>query len=123
MKLSGLAIVALGSLFFLAMGVGEMAGGDLSGFQHLPQAVLLGALVFLGWRHPYAVGTVLVFIALGIAALYAVAGSVSLGLRFAWAVQIAVPPLAAGALLIGAARRERGRPATPRARPPSPGYL
>jgi hypothetical protein len=108
MKLAGLVIVALGALFFLAMGVGEMVGGDLSGFQHLPEAALLGALVYLGWRHPYAVGIVLVLLSVAIACLYAVRGPASAGLLFASALQIALPPLVAGALLIGAARRETG---------------
>lgn len=109
MKLSGLVIAGLGSLFFLAMGIGEMAGGDLSGFQHLPPAALLGGLVYLGWRHPYPVGIVLVIISFGLASLYAFMGTDEpVGMRFAWAVQIALPPLVAGALLIGAARREGG---------------
>ena len=106
MKLAGLVIVGLGSLFFLAMGVGEMASGDLSGFQHLPPAALFGALVYLGRRHPYAVGIVLVIIAFGLASLYA-AGPIGsdepVGMRIAWALQVALPPLVAGALLIGAA--------------------
>jgi hypothetical protein len=121
MKFAGLLIVAVGALFFLLMGVGELAGGDLSGIQHLPEAVLLGALAYLGRRHPYAVGIALVFISLGIATLYAMVGSESVGLRFAWAVQIALPPLVAGGLLIGAARREGGGRTGPHA-PPSPGF-
>jgi hypothetical protein len=123
MKLAGLVIAGLGSLFFLAMGIGEMAGGDLSGFQHLPPAALLGGLVYLGWRHPYAVGIVLVIISFALASLYAFTGSDEpVGMRFSWAVQIALPPLVAGALLIAAARRETGGPAGSHPSPPSPGY-
>ena len=65
LKVAGLVIVALGALSFLALGVGEMVGGEPSGFQHLPEAALLGALGYLGWRHPHAVGIVLVLISLG----------------------------------------------------------
>jgi hypothetical protein len=121
MKLAGLVIAGLGSLFFLTMGIGEMAGGDLSGFQHLPPAALLGGLVYLGWRHPYPVGIVLLIISFALASLYAFTGSDEpVGMRFSWAVQVALPPLVAGALLIEAARRERGGPgAHPSA--PSPG--
>jgi hypothetical protein len=120
MQLAGLAIVALGSLAFVAMGVGEMVGGDPSGVQHLPEAALLGALVYLGWRHPHAVGIALVLLSIGIASLYAVAGPESVGLRFAWGLQIALPPFVAGALLIRAARRGDSHPAAPRTPPPSP---
>lgn len=118
MKLAGLVIVGLGSLFFLAMGVGEMAGGDLSGFIHLPPAVVLGALVYLGRRHPFAVGMVLVIIAFGLASLYAIAGDLALGLRIAWALQIALPPLVAAGLLLAASRREGGAPVGSTLSPP-----
>jgi hypothetical protein len=110
MKLAGLVIVALGSLFFLFIGVGEIAGGEVSGIQHLPAAALFGALVYLGRRHPYGVGVVLVVIAFGLASLYAlglVASDEPGGTRIALALLVAVPPLVAGALLVGAERRER----------------
>jgi protein-S-isoprenylcysteine O-methyltransferase Ste14 len=113
LKSVGLVIVALGSLFFLIMGVGEIAGGEVSGVQHLPAAALLAALVYLGRRHPYGVGVVLVLIGLGLASLYATGffGSHEpVGMRIAWALQVALPPLAAGVLLLGAARREREGP-------------
>ncbi len=124
MKVAGLVIVGLGSLFFSAMGVGEMIGGDLSGLQHLPPAALLGAFVYLGWRHPVAVGIVLVIIAFGLASLYAFAffgSDESVGTRIAWALQVALPPLVAGVLLIAAARREGRGPAGSHPSPPSPG--
>ena len=118
-KLLGLVIVGLGSVFFLALGVAEIAGGDLSGFQHLAPAVLFGVLVYLGRLHPLAVGVVLVLIAFGLAAIYAVMGfEESAGMRIAWAMQIALPPLVAGGLLIVAAHREHGGQAGFR-KPPS----
>ena len=40
------------------------------------------------------------------------------GTRIAWALQVALPPLVAGALLIGAARREGGGPAESTPSPP-----
>lgn len=113
MKVLGLAVVALGSLFFLLMGVGEIAGGEVSGVQHLPQAALLAALVLFGRRHPYGVGVVLFLIGLGFASLYA-AGFFGVdepvGTRIGWALQIALPPLVAAVLLIGSAQREREGP-------------
>jgi peptidoglycan/LPS O-acetylase OafA/YrhL len=107
MKLIGLVIVGLGSLFFFFLGVAEMAGGDLSGFQHLLPAALFGALAYVGRRHPYPVGIVLVIIAFGLASLYAagfIGSDEPVGTRIAWALQVALPPLVAGALLIGSAR-------------------
>jgi hypothetical protein len=59
------------------------------------------------------VGIVLVLIAFGLASLYAAAiigSDEPAGMRIAWALQVALPPLVAGALLIGAARRDGASP-------------
>jgi hypothetical protein len=54
-----LTILTLYGAFFLAFGVGEVAGGDLSGVIHLAPALLIYALVYLCWRRPFEGGITL----------------------------------------------------------------
>lgn len=59
-----LTILTLYGAFFLAFGVGEVAGGDLSGMIHLAPAVLIYALVYLCWRRPFEGGITLIIAAI-----------------------------------------------------------
>jgi hypothetical protein len=57
-KIAALLLTGLGVGFFLIFAVGELAGGEISGIQHLPPAALLGALLWLGWKRPRTAGIV-----------------------------------------------------------------
>lgn len=117
LRIVALALLLLPAAFLLVFAFGEVAGGDVSGLQHVPEAALLLALAAAGWRYPRATGVVLLSVG---AVLLALALALNLargnpgesapavmlwaglfGLLFA-------PPLVAGWLLLrssGAPRR------------------
>jgi hypothetical protein len=89
--------------------VDEVAGGDISGLQHVPELVLLVVLGWLAWRRPLWGGAALISLSLVFAGLYIVFFARGFPLQ---TVVVAVallfaPPLAAGSLFIAASRRER----------------
>ena len=92
-----------------AAAIGETAGGDLSGIQHLPPAAILGALLWVGWRHPLAAGTVLLALAVPLGVAYIVV-LVSRSLPPTWALIVVLPPVVTGWLLVRAGRHERQLP-------------
>jgi hypothetical protein len=59
-----LTILTLYGAFFLAFGVGEIAGGEPSGVIHLVPALLIYALVYLCWRRPFEGGITLMVVAI-----------------------------------------------------------
>jgi cytochrome bd-type quinol oxidase subunit 2 len=61
-QIAALMLVGLGVAFFLIFAVGELAGGETSGVQHLPPAGILGALLWLGWKRPRAAGIVVLLL-------------------------------------------------------------
>ncbi len=110
-KIAALMLTGLGGAFFLVFAVGEMAGGDIAGIQHLPPAAVLGALLWLGWTRPRAAGIVLLAFAvlLGVAAVVTVAVE---GVRLgeSWMVLvIPLVPVPTGMLFLLAGRDERGQ--------------
>jgi len=107
MKIAALVLLALGVAFYLMFAVGEMAGGEISGFQHLLPAAVLGALLWLGWKRPRMAGIVLLALAVPLGAAY-IAVLVIRDLPLSWAVWIVLPPLLTGLLLVRAGRHERG---------------
>jgi hypothetical protein len=66
LRWAALLVVGLAVAFWLFMGIGEMASGDLSGASHLVPAVLVAGVSFLAWKSPLVGGLVLV--ALGVVA-------------------------------------------------------
>ena len=52
LKIAVSAILALLILFFLTFAVGEVAGGDISGLQHLLQAAPFILVIVLIWWKP-----------------------------------------------------------------------
>ena len=60
LRWAALIPLVLQGLFFLAFGVGEMAGGDLSGAGHLIQVAMAVAVGWLVWTRPLETGAVLV---------------------------------------------------------------
>jgi hypothetical protein len=65
LKLAASALLALPAAVLLLFGIGEMAAGDISGVQHLPEAAALLLLLVAGWRYPRRAGLTL----LGVGAL------------------------------------------------------
>ena len=62
-------LLGLYGAFQVYMGVGEMIGGDYSGFIHLIPAALLGGLIFLASKRPRETGIALLLIG-GLMSLY-----------------------------------------------------
>lgn len=116
-KIAALLLVGLGVGFFLVFAIGEIAGGEISGIQHLPPAAVLGVLLWLGWRRPRAAGLVVLFafaLPLTIAFVFGVAtDNVRTGEMWL-AVLIPVVPVLIGLLFLWAARGERRRDGMPR---------
>jgi hypothetical protein len=105
LKIVALVLLGLGVAFYLTFAIGEMAGGDVSGIQHLPPAVILAVLLLLSWRHPLAAGIVLLVLAVPLAVVFAVLLVVR-DLPLTWAMWIALPPTLTGLLLVWAGQRE-----------------
>ena len=105
-KIAALALLGLGAAFCLSFAVGELAGGDISGVQHVPPAAVLGALMYVGWKRPRTAGMILLALAVPLGAAY-VALLIARDLPLTWALLVALPPVATGVLLLRAGRRER----------------
>jgi hypothetical protein len=102
MKIVGLIPPALAAAVYLLFALGETAGGDASGLGHLVPVVLIGLLIWLGWKNPLVGGISLILLAFASASLY----SDALSRPGSWLAPflIAVAPLLlAGLLLLGAA--------------------
>jgi hypothetical protein len=106
-KIAALVLLGLGVAFYLMFAVGEMAGGDISGIQHLPPAAILAALLWMAWRRPLTAGVVLLALAVPLGIAYIVLLVVR-DLPPTWALVVAAPPVLTGLLLVRAGRRERG---------------
>jgi hypothetical protein len=106
-KIAGLVLLGLGVAFYLTFAVGEIAGGDISGVQHLLPAALLAALVYVGWKRPRTAGIVLLALAVPLGAVY-VAVLIARDLPLTWALVVALPPVVTGVLLLRAGPREDG---------------
>ena len=100
-KEQGLKIVAiiplgLATVVLLLFGVGEMVGGDWSGVGHLITAVIIIALILLGWKRPLWAGIPLLILGIWAASMFS--------LRNLAALLILIGPLLfSGLLLLGAA--------------------
>ena len=51
-RIAGLVLVVIPLGILLLFAIGETAGGDLYGLQHLAQAVPLAVVAFVAWRWP-----------------------------------------------------------------------
>jgi hypothetical protein len=118
LKIAASALLALPAILLAVMAFGEMFGGDLSGAQHIPEAVALLILAAVGWRYPRLAGLLL----LGIGVLVLVAWLMLVLVRpepgFGVAILVAglaifAPPFVAGVLLLKAAGK-RGAVGTAR---------
>jgi len=100
-KIAALVLLGLGVAFYLTFAVGEMAGGDINGLQHLPPAVILALLLWVAWRRPRRAGIALLVIAVPFDGAY-VALLLIRHLPLVWALVVALPPIVAGLLLVRA---------------------
>lgn len=112
-KLLALALLAVPAVVLLLFAFGEMFGGDISGVQHIPEAVLLLLLAAAAWRYPREVGVALLAIgSLLLAAwlffVFTQREPTSHGSEFLmWvvaALMLFAPPLVAGWLLLRSSR-------------------
>jgi hypothetical protein len=106
-KIAALVLLGLGAAFYLTFAVGEVAGGDISGVQHLPPAAIFAALMYLGWKRPRTAGIVLLALAVPLGAVY-VGVLIARDLPLTWALFVALPPVVTGLLLLRAGRPEHG---------------
>jgi predicted metal-binding membrane protein len=114
-KLVASVLVAVPAVALLALAIGEVAEGEASGAQHVPEAAALLALAAAGWRYPRVAGAAL----LGGSALLLLAWLVLIVGRdepgagpplLVWigvAAVLFAPPALAGWLLLRAARSVR----------------
>jgi hypothetical protein len=108
-KIAALVLLGSGAAFYGLFAVGELAGGDISGVQHVPPAVLLAALMVVAWKRPRAAGIVLLALSVPLGVAYVVLLVVR-DLPLPWALVVALPPVVTGLLLVRAGRRDRGSP-------------
>jgi hypothetical protein len=70
LKLIGLFFISLPILLLLAFTIGETAGGDISGLQHIVQAIPFILLAILAWKKSTIGGYTIIGISLILALLY-----------------------------------------------------
>jgi peptidoglycan/LPS O-acetylase OafA/YrhL len=107
-KAAAFVLLGLGFAFYLMFAVGELAGGDISGVQHLLPAAILAALLWLGRRRPRRAGIILLVLSVPFAVGY-VALLVVRDLPLTWALVVALPPVVTGLLLVRAGREAGAR--------------
>ncbi len=108
LHLAGIALLLVPVAVLVLFTVGETVGGDISGLQHLLQAVPLFVLIAVAWRWPRAGGAAVLVTAVLLAATYALEWRPREMTVQAVAITELVlfaPPIAAGVLLVLASRR------------------
>jgi hypothetical protein len=111
LRIVGLACLAVPAALLLLFAVGEMAGGDLSGAQHLPEVAAVGAIGWTAWRWPYILGMVLMLGGAVLALVFVLwlhpSGITLLGIAVV-ELLLFIPAIAAGACFTLAGAIERG---------------
>lgn len=107
LKRVALVCLAIPILVLAAFALGEVAGGDISGLQHVVQLLPLAALAWLGWKRPLWGGIALIVLTLILAGISIVTAGLSPVPPFvnAFLYIILALPLVAGILFVAAARR------------------
>lgn len=110
-KVSGLVILLLPVGVLLLFGIGEMAGGIISGAVHFIQLAPLILLAILAWKRPYLGGVALLCLGALLALLYPLLmhGRFPLWVLLVSDLMFFVPAVVSGVLLLSAARRDRPR--------------
>jgi hypothetical protein len=104
-RLAASALLCVPAALLSLLGIGEMAGGDVSGLQHFVEAVPLILLLAAGWFWPHQTGIVLLCIGtLALLAWLVFLMTVSeRASPIAWAVvgvSLFLPPFLAGTLFL-----------------------
>lgn len=108
-----IALLAVPAVVLLLIAFAEMAGGEPTGVQHVPEAALLLILCGAAWRHPRGVGLVvlatgaLLFVAWLLWAVYlreAPADDSPLVMWIGTAIVLFMPPVLAGWLLFSSSQ-------------------
>jgi hypothetical protein len=115
LKRTAMVLLAVPMLILAAFAIGELAGGDVSGLQHVPELSLLALLGWLAWKRPFWGGTALIALALVFMGLYPVfmRGLPLPAVVLTVAILFALPVIA-GRLFVAAARQDG--PETPGSR-------
>jgi hypothetical protein len=116
LKLAASALIAVPAALLLALAIGEMAGGEASGIQHVPEAAALLLLLVAAWRYPHVTGLLLVAIGVIVFTLWLVLIVTSADIDWhsieilGWigaGLMVFALPVVGGLLLIKAARLDR----------------
>lgn len=116
---TAIVLLAVPPVALSLIALAELIGGDPTGVQHIPEAMILVVMIVLAARHPRGAGVVVVTGAIAIFTLWFGWG-LTTGFRAnpnpAWAwiaagAALFVPPLVAGILLLQVAAAAR-RPGT-----------
>jgi hypothetical protein len=107
LKIAGMALLAIPMVILTLFAVGETAGGDLTGLQHVIELAPLALLAWFAWKRPFWGGVALIAVALIVTGLYVVfihgfaMPAVILAVLLLFAM-----PMAAGMLFVAASRKE-----------------
>ncbi|MGE0601179.1 MAG: hypothetical protein AB7J35_17505 [Dehalococcoidia bacterium] len=109
LKSVAVGLLAIPALLLTVLALGEMVGGDVTGAQHIPEALALVVLAAAAWRYPARVGVILMVAGAVLLALWSLLALTSGGhdspaSLVMVAVILFVPPLVAGWLLYSAGR-------------------
>jgi hypothetical protein len=108
LKRAGLALLTIPILILVGLAVGELAGGDISGLQHVVQVVPLAVLAWVAWRRPLWGRMALVVLALIFTGLYFIfIPRFPLPIVILTVASLFVTPIVAGILFVVASRQER----------------
>ena len=101
-KLAGLLLLLLPIGILALFTVGELAGGDVSGVQHVAQTLPIVVLALVAWKKPRTGGIALVVIGAGLAVLYAflAPAGIPLSARVGFGALLFTPAILSGALFM-----------------------
>ena len=99
-----LLIIPLGILLLFTFG--EVFSGDISGLQHLIQAIPLLLLAYLAYKKPLIAGIILLVISLALGILYSVIVSFTFQAILIVEAILFLPPFISGLLFILSSKRK-----------------
>jgi cytochrome bd-type quinol oxidase subunit 1 len=110
LTIAACVLLGLPAAILLFMGIGEMADGEVSGAQHIPEAAALIGLMLAAWWFPRVVGILLLMLGslvfAGWLVLVIARGEFDAAALLVGGVVVLLPPLVAGWLLLKASTLE-----------------